>query len=64
MNGEVKIATVQLNPTGRIDVTCPHCGWVIPRTKSYIHTLHFSFRCNRCQQLYRVPFTGEKSVKK
>ena len=60
MNREVKIATVQLNPNGRIEVTCPNCGRMVPRTQTYIHALHNSLRCNRCQSLYRVPFAGEK----
>ena len=60
MNGEVKTATVHLNPAGRIDVTCPHCGWMAPRTRSYVHSLRYVLRCNRCMRLFRVPFAGAK----
>jgi hypothetical protein len=56
----MKLATISRNATGRIEVTCPYCGWMVPRTWTYIHTLHYSFRCNHCYRLYRVPFVGEK----
>ena len=61
---EMKLAIVEWNALGRIEVTCPHCGWMIPRTWTYIHTLHYSFRCNHCYRLYRVPFAGDKKAKK
>ena len=64
MANEMKLATIRQNALGRIEVTCPYCSKMIPRTLTYVHTLHYSFRCNYCCRLYRVPFVGEKKQKK
>jgi hypothetical protein len=61
---EMRLATIQQNALGRIEVTCPYCGWMAPRTWTYIHTLRYSLRCNHCFRPYRVPFAGDKTGKK
>jgi DNA-directed RNA polymerase subunit RPC12/RpoP len=61
---EVKLAKTHLNPIGRIEVTCPYCGWMAPRTWTYIHTLHYTLKCSHCWRIYRVPFAGDKKGKK
>ena len=60
----MKLATIQQNAIGRVEVVCPYCGWMVPRTWSYIHTMRWSFRCAHCYRLYKVPFSGDKKGKK